>query len=363
MTTQPASKTVNAGQSVSFTAVTLNPGSTDTVQWQVSTNGGTSFSNIAGATSTTYAFTSTAAENGDEYQAVFTNSNGTLTSNAATLTIDSITTQPGSQSVNAGQSVSFTAATANGSADTVQWQVSTDGGTTFTNISGATSTTYTFTSTAAENGDEYQAVFTNAGGTLTTTAATLTVDSVTTQPASQTIVAGQNVSFTAASLNPSGTDTVQWQVSTDGGTTFTNIAGATSTTYSFTTTSGETGDEYQAVFTNSAGSFTSNAATLTIAVAPSVTSQPASEIADDGGTASFTATASGVPAPTVQWQVSTDGGTTFADIAGATSSTYSFTPTTAESGYEYQAVFTNMAGTVTSNPATLTVDSITAQPG
>ena len=178
----------------------------------------------------------------------------------------------------------------------MQWQVSTDGGTTFTNISGATSTTYTFTSTAAENGDEYQAVFTNAGGTLTTTAATLTVDSVTTQPASQTIVAGQNVSFTAASLNPSGTDTVQWQVSTDGGTTFTNIAGTTSTTYSFTTTSGETGDEYQAVFTNGAGSFTSNAATLTIAVAPSVTSQPASEIADDGGTASFTATASGVPA-------------------------------------------------------------------
>ena len=69
-----------------------------------------------------------------------------------------------------------------------------------------------------------------------------------------------------------------------------------------------------------------------------------------------------MPAPTVQWQVSTDGGTTFTNIAGATSTTYSFTPTTAENGYEYQAVFTNMAGTVTSNPATLTVDSITTQP-
>ena len=60
--------------------------------------------------------------------------------------------------------------------------------------------------------------------------------------------------------------------------------------------------------------------------------------------------------------MSTDGGTTFTNIAGATSTTYSFTPTTAENGYEYQAVFTNMSGTVTSNPATLTVDSVTAQP-
>ena len=244
----------------------------------------------------------------------------------------------------------------------MQWQASTDGGTTFNSISGATSTTYTFTATASQNGNEYEAVFANSAGTLTSTAATLTVDSVTTQPTSEMIVAGQNVSFSVASLNPGGTDTVQWQVSTDGGTTFTNIAGATSTTYSFTPTTAENGYEYEAVFTNSAGSFTSKPATLTIAAAPAVTASPTSEIADSGGTATFTAAASGTPAPTVQWQVSTDGGTTFTNIAGATSTTYSFTPTTAENGYEYQAVFTNSVGNVTTSPATLTVDSITTQP-
>ncbi len=272
-----------------------------------------------------------------------------------------VTTQPAAASVNLGGTASFTAAASGTPAPTVQWEVSTNGGSTFSAISGATSTTYSFTATAADTENEYEAVFTNSSGTATTSPALLKVDFVLTQPASQTINAGQSVSLSTASANGS-TDTVQWQVSTDGGTTFTNISGATSTTYTFTATAAQNGDEYEAVFTNSAGSFTSNPATLTIAAAPAVTTQPTSEIADLGGTASFTAAASGAPAPTVQWQVSTDGGTTFTNIAGATSTTYSFAPSTAENGYEYQAVFTNMSGTVTSNPATLTVNSVTAQP-
>ena len=57
-----------------------------------------------------------------------------------------------------------------------QWQVSIDGGNTFTNIDGATSTTLTLnTTTASENGDLYRAVFTNFLGSATTTAALLTI--------------------------------------------------------------------------------------------------------------------------------------------------------------------------------------------
>ena len=75
----------------------------------------------------------------------------------------------------------------------VQWEVSTDGGTTFNAISGATSTTYSFTASAAENGNQYEAVFTNSIGTLTSSPATLTVETppvVTTNPANQTVSAG-----------------------------------------------------------------------------------------------------------------------------------------------------------------------------
>lgn len=62
----------------------------------------------------------------------------------------------------------------------VQWQISTNGDATFTNINGATSTTYSFTATASENGDQYRAVFTNSAGDATTLADTLTVHTITT---------------------------------------------------------------------------------------------------------------------------------------------------------------------------------------
>jgi archaellum component FlaG (FlaF/FlaG flagellin family) len=53
--------------------------------------------------------------------------------------------------------------------------------------------------------------------------------------------------------------------------------------------------------------------------AVAVTSNPTDQTVCDGATATFTATASGNPTPTVQWQVSTNGGGSFSDISGATS--------------------------------------------
>jgi hypothetical protein len=277
ITTQPANQTVTTGQTATFTAA-ASGSPVPSVQWQVSTNGGSTWSNISGATATTYSVTNTAAsQSGSEYRAVFTNSAGSATTNAAILTVNAviapnITTQPIGQTVNVGQTASFTAAASGSPPPTVQWQVSTDGGSTWSNIAGATTTTYSFTTTASQNGYEYRAVFTNSAGSATTNAATLTVNvavtapSITTQPANQTVTAGQTATFTAAA---SGfpTPTVQWQLSTNGGSTWSNISGATATSYSVTnTTTSQSGSEYRAVFTNSAGSATTNAATLTVNV-------------------------------------------------------------------------------------------------
>ena len=93
--------------------------------------------------------------------------------------------------------------------------------------------------------------------------------------------------------------------------------------------------------------------------APSITQQPQSETIPVGGTASFSAAASGSPTPTVQWYVSTNRGSRWSTIRGAASTTYSFTVTSSENGYEYEAVFRNRAGTATTNAATLTVGSAT----
>ena len=239
----------------------------------------------------------------------------------------------------------------------MQWEVSTDGGTTFSPISGATSTTYSFTNSAEDNGKQYEAIFTNSVGTVTTIAASLTVNyapSVTTNPTTQTINTGGTASFAAAAAgNPA--PGVQWEVSTDGGTTFSPISGATSTTCSFTTSVSDNGKQYEAVFTNALGSMTTTVASLTVDYAPGVTTNPTSQALTAGRTASFTAAASGNPTPGVQWAVSTDGGTTFSLISGATSTTYSFTTSVSDNGKQFEAIFTNLLGTATTTATTLSV--------
>lgn len=92
-------------------------------------------------------------------------------------------------------------------------------------------------------------------------------------------------------------------------------------------------------------------------VEPTVTTNPTNQTVCDGGTATFTASASGFPTPTVQWQVSTGG--PFTDIPGATNTTLMFTATAADNGKQYRAVFTNTAGTATTSAATLTVTTTT----
>jgi hypothetical protein len=95
-------------------------------------------------------------------------------------------------------------------------------------------------------------------------------------------------------------------------------------------------------------------ATLVATQAPSVTVQPHDQSVVDGDDAIFEAAATGYPAPTVQWQRSVDG--TWVDIDGATSTTLRLAQVSGElDGTSYRAVFTNSAGSQTSDAATLTV--------
>jgi len=85
-------------------------------------------------------------------------------------------TNPISQTVTAGNHVVLTAAANGTPAPAVQWYVMAAGGSSFTAIDGATSTTLDLgPATAAMSGNQYQAVFTNTAGSVTTTAATLSV--------------------------------------------------------------------------------------------------------------------------------------------------------------------------------------------
>ncbi|MGA2052591.1 MAG: immunoglobulin domain-containing protein [Opitutales bacterium] len=96
--------------------------------------------------------------------------------------------------------------------------------------------------------------------------------------------------------------------------------------------------------------------------APQWETQPAAKKVIVGQAATFTVLASGTPAPSYQWQASTDGGNTWGNLSeggsftGTASTTLTVSPTTAGmSGDEFRAVATNSAGSATSSAAMLTV--------
>jgi uncharacterized repeat protein (TIGR01451 family) len=87
--------------------------------------------------------------------------------------------------------------------------------------------------------------------------------------------------------------------------------------------------------------------------APVVSSAPASVNVCVGGTASFSASATGTPAPAIQWQVMPTGGGSFGDLIGETAGSLSFAAIASQSGNQYRARFSNACGTTFSAPATL----------
>jgi hypothetical protein len=97
--------------------------------------------------------------------------------------------------------------------------------------------------------------------------------------------------------------------------------------------------------------------------APAVSQQPVGTLVASGSSFTLSASASGSPAPAVQWQVSTTGsGGPFTNISGATSPTYTAVATSSVNGNYYRAVFTNSLGTVNSNPVQVTVQTTTTTP-
>lgn len=100
------------------------------------------------------------------------------------------------------------------------------------------------------------------GYSLTVSPAPNSVPVITTQPASQTVIAGASVTFTTGASGAPA-PTFQWQKNG------VNIAGATGYTYGISGVTGADAGNYTVTATNSSGSTASEAAVLTVIVAPS----------------------------------------------------------------------------------------------
>jgi hypothetical protein len=261
ITQQPASQTVTAGQTATF-SVTATGTAPLSYQWYV--NGAT-----VGTNSSIYVISGTsAAQNAAQIYVNVTNTAATVKSGVVSLTVNaaptapSITQQPMSQTVTAGQNASFSVAAAGTAPLAYQWFM--NGAPAGTN-SNAFSTPQT---TTAQTGAQIYAKVTNAQGSATSGIAILTVTqapvapTITQQPTSVTVSAGQAATF---SVTATGTSPLTYQWFMSG-----SMVGTNSSAYSIrqTTTSQNSAPIYVTV-TNSVGNAMSNTVTLTVnSVAP-----------------------------------------------------------------------------------------------
>ena len=239
-------------------------------------------------------------------------------------------------------------------------------------VSPAVTTTYSIVSVTGANG---------CLGSGNTGAAIITVTpvaTITTQPTNRSICVGANTSFTVVPNTTNGT-TYQWQLNTvlaPGAPVWTNItnggvySGATTATLNVTgATSAMLGYSYRVLVNGfCGGNLTSTAATLTVVTPAGGTVTLANQTVCEGSNATITANITGLtggPGFTHQFQVSTNGGVTFTNIANGGVYSGATTPSLLITGvpnsfnnYQFRdSVNTvNGCGFIRSTVATLTVN-------
>ncbi|WP_052467079.1 GEVED domain-containing protein [Psychroserpens damuponensis] len=146
-----------------------------------------------------------------------------------------------------------------------------------------------------------------------------------------------------------------WQTTATGTSTANNATGTFNAT--------ATGTYYVRTFLTATSCWSTGVASYAVVInsAPTISAQPANAIRVIPNTATFSVTASGSPTPTYQWQVSTNGGGTWANVTGGTGATTNSYTTGATAAAmhnnQYRCVVTNTCGTVNSNAATLTLSN------
>lgn len=394
----PVAQIVTAGEEAVFTVVATGT-PTPAITWQIDTGTAAGWTEVASGQGVaisedglTLTLTTTPAHNGYQYRAVATNSVDAATSNSAKLTVNAapaFTTQPSDLVKTAGDTAKFSATATGLPTPGLSWQVLAEGSTDWvivTPADGAVSadgTTLEVAATDAHSGFQYRAVATNFIATVVSDAAVLTVSPIpvapvfTLDPADQIVTAGDSATFTT-SVTGVPIPTIRWEFSTDGGSGWASITSADGVvsaegeTLEIATTTAHSGFQYRAIAENGQEPATSKVAKLTVnqaPVVPTFEAQPEDQQVATGGTAEFTVSTTGVPAPTVTWETSTDDGTTWVQasnehnaMGNATSASLLVVATKTNDGSQYRAIATNAVGSVTSRAAILTVDPAPVTP-
>jgi uncharacterized repeat protein (TIGR03806 family) len=279
--------------------------------------------------------------------ALTSHNNGQL--NTSTLDnlefLESPTAQPQDQSVSLGGVANF-AINVYGSPLYYQWQKN------GVNISGATDSVYAVTNAQATDAGSYSVIVTNLAGSIVSSNAALTINdlpliippSITAQPEGLIVREGDTATF---NVSATGTEPLAYQW------LFNNspIADATSSSLVLSNAQSTNAGNYSVIITNAAGSTTSSVAGLTINIPPSITTQPENISVAAGTSVLLTVNATGTEPLSYQWLLN---GT---NIPGANSGEYSLIAAQPGDAGSYTVIITNIAGSVSSAAATLTVNT------
>lgn len=334
-------------------------GESVTFQWQVSTDGGNTFSNIPGATASSYIIPGGTAVEGHRYRCVINSFCGpeviTTSATVDTVAAPVITSQPSSVQSCSGSTVNLTVGYTAEYATAANWQVFTGG--TWVDIPGATGTTYSTTSAGS-----YRFRVTNACGEAVSNTAVVTSYSnvsFTSVNSGATLCVGQNATFT--NIVAGDVVSMQWYVSTDGGSTYNIISGATSNAYTVSNVQYFQNDyKYKLVVTGQCNTI-ENVSTLVVRQGVTSVNPPSDQAVCDGSSYTFSAVVTSDSPVTYTWQESANG-VNYTTVGS--SSSYSSTATLAKNGYYYR-VTVSSCGINNIYTARLYVNSgvnITSQP-
>lgn len=268
-------------------------------------------------------------------------------------------TQPQSKQVVTGQSASFTVQASGTPAPAYQWQISTDAGVTWGNLSeggnfaGTTNGTLKIVATnVGMTGNQFRCVATNSAGSTTSNTATLTVITpltFVTQPVGLNVKAATKVTLSVSATAASAL-TYQWQFNGA------NITGATNATLVFKSVATANSGNYTVVVTSALGSLTSDSAMLMVAkVVPKITVQPSPFSTMAGSTATFSVTATGDPVLSYMWKKGTVLVVNGTNVSGATSARLVLSNVSSSTAGSYLVVVSNPAGKATSKSVKLVV--------
>lgn len=264
---------------------------------------------------------------------------------AAVIAMPTITEQPANQTVAAGFLAQFSVTASPFLGTTYQWYKNGAA------IPGATSFLYTINNATSADAGSYTVVVSNAGGSVTSNPATLTVNgagglapTISAHPADQTTAVGF---LTFLGVTASGAQPLSYQWYKNG----VAVAGATSMFLTIGSSQPSDAGTYTVVVSNSSGSVTSSAAVVRVGDAPNFLVQPQAQSAVVGSSVSLMVTVAGTAPFTYQWK---HNGTL---IPGATNSTLLLANVQPADAGSYEVTVANSGGSATSNAVQLTVNS------